>query len=94
MQKRQRGRTTCPLARVAAREAPARQKEALVAVATYKVRILAVKGKNGYGHAECVGEGAATWMRLHRPAGNEEIGKDKSFLLQGTGSSALGKKKR
>ena len=49
------------LARVAAREARARQREALVVVATYNVRTLAVKGKNGYGHV-CVGEGAATWM--------------------------------
>ena len=53
-QKRRRGRTTRRLARVAAREARARQKEALVAVATYNVRTLAVKGKNGYGHPECV----------------------------------------
>ena len=42
------------MARVAEREAQARQKEALVAVATYNVHTLAVKGKNGYGHAECV----------------------------------------
>ena len=61
-QKRRRGRTTRRLARVAAREARARQKEALVAVATYNVRTLPVKGKNGYGHALCVGEGTATWM--------------------------------
>ena len=54
VQKRRRGRTTRRLARVAAREARARQKEALVAVATYNERTLAVKGKNGYGHAECV----------------------------------------
>ena len=51
-QKRRRGRTTRLLARVAEREAQARQKEALVAVATYDVRTLAVKGKNGYGHVK------------------------------------------
>ena len=42
------------LARVAAREARARQREALVVVATYNVRTLVVKGRNGCGHAECV----------------------------------------
>ena len=47
IKKRRRGRTTRPLERIAAREARARQKEALVAVATCNVRTLAVKGKNG-----------------------------------------------
>ena len=53
-QKGRRGQTTRRLARVSAREARARQKEALVAVATYNVGTLAVKGKNGYRQAECV----------------------------------------
>ena len=48
------GRTKRRLARCAAREARARPKEALLVVATYNVRTLAVKGRNGYGHAECV----------------------------------------
>ena len=52
--KRRRGRTERRLARFAAREARARQKEALGVVATYNVRTLAVKGRYGYGHAECV----------------------------------------
>ena len=52
--KRLRGRTTRRLARIASREARATQKEALAAVATYNVYTLAVKGKNGYGRAECV----------------------------------------
>lgn len=38
----------------AAREARARQKEALVVVTTYIVRTLAVKGKDGYGYDKCV----------------------------------------
>lgn len=50
--KRRRGRASRRLARKSAREARTRQKEALVAVATYNVRTLAVKGKNGYGHDE------------------------------------------
>ena len=55
MQKRRRGRTTHPLARIAARGgARARQKEALVTVTTYSGCTLIVKGKNGYGYAECV----------------------------------------
>ena len=42
------------LVRKAARTTRARQKEAIVVVATYNVRTLAVKGTNGYGHDECV----------------------------------------
>ena len=42
------------MAKQAAREARKRQKEALVAAATYKLRTLAVKGNNGYGHGERV----------------------------------------
>ena len=53
-QKRRRGRASRRLAKKTAREARKRQKEALVAVATYNVRTLAVKGKNGYGHDERV----------------------------------------
>ena len=52
-----------------------------MAVGTYNVRILALKGKNGYGHAECV-------LAKARKLGCDFIG------LQETGSSALGKKKR
>lgn len=41
------------MVRKSARETPAKQKEALAVVATYKVRTLAVKGRDGYGH-KCV----------------------------------------
>ena len=46
--------TTHRLAKFAAREARASKKAALVTVATYNGRTLAVKGRNGYEHAECV----------------------------------------
>ena len=52
--KRRRGRASRRLAKKAAREARKRQKETLVAVATYNARTLAVKGKNGYGYDERV----------------------------------------
>ena len=54
MPKGRRGRTTRRLEKFAAREARARQKAALVAVATYNVRILAMKGRNGYGYVPSV----------------------------------------
>ena len=52
--KRRRGRASRRLARKLAREARKRQKETLVAEATYNGRTLAQKGKNGYGHDERV----------------------------------------
>ena len=65
-----------------------------MAVATYDVRTLAVKGKNGYGHVKGV-------LANARQLGCDFIGLQETrrsgkteFLLQGTGSSALGKKKR
>ena len=65
-----------------------------MAVTTYNVRTLAVKGKNGYGHAD----GVLAKARQHGCdfIGLQERGDrgSKSFLLQGTGSSALGRKKR
>ena len=53
-ERRQEGGDSRRLAKIAAREARTRQKEALVAVATYIMRTLAVRGKNGYGHDESV----------------------------------------
>ena len=48
---------------IVARKARKRQKEVLVAVATYNVRTLAVKGKNAYGHDERVlAKGPTTWL--------------------------------
>ena len=56
-QKRRRGRASRRLVKKAVREARKRQKEALVAVATYNVRTLFVKGNNGHGHDERVLKG-------------------------------------
>ena len=53
-QKRRWGRASRRLAKKAAREARKRQKVVLVAVATYKVHTLPVKGNHGYGHDERV----------------------------------------
>ena len=64
-----------------------------MAVAIYNVRTLAVKEKNGYVHAECVLANArqldCDFISLPetRSSGKTE------FWLQGTGSSALGKKR-
>lgn len=51
---RRRGRVVRRLVKKEARTTRARQKEALVVVATYNVRTLAVRGANGYGRDECV----------------------------------------
>ena len=63
-------------------------------VATYNVRTLAVKGRNGYGHAECV-------LAKARKLGCDFVGLQETkrpgkteFLQKDTGFSALGKKKR
>lgn len=50
IQKRRRGRASRRLAKESAPYYRKRQKEALVAVATYNVGTLAVEGKHGYGH--------------------------------------------
>ena len=58
-----------------------------MAVATYDVRTLAVKGKNGYGHVKGVLANArqlgCDFIGLQE---TRRSGEDKSFLLQGTGS--------
>lgn len=61
--KRRRVRAACRSAKKAAREALKRQKEALVVVATYNLRTLALKGKNGCGHDERVlAKGRRSWL--------------------------------
>ena len=59
------------------------------------MRTLDVERKNGYGHAECLlakpRQLGCDFIGLQ---GTWEIGEGKSFLQQGTGSSALGKRKR
>ena len=62
-----------------------------MAVVGYHVRALAVKGKNGYGHAECVLAkarqlGYTTSMACRKRG---DLGK-LSFLQQDTGFPALG----
>ena len=63
-------------------------------VAAYNVRTLAVKGKNGCGHAECVL--AKAWQLECDFIGLQETRRSgkTEFCAGGTGSSALGKKKR
>ena len=84
-QKRRRGRTTRRLAKFAAREARARQKAALVTVATYNnnMRTLAVKGRNGYGHAECV-------LAKARQLGCDSVGLQETRRPRKTEFSAAG----
>ena len=87
--KRRWGGTSRRLAKKAAREARKRQNEALVTVATYNVRSLAVKGKNELGHGEDVlGKGrqlGCDLIGLHQlgvPAARRSVRQGIAFIVQ------------